>query len=185
MRARFGLKKYQRGILQVAGATQLGGVTGGTVPAVSDILLVLSTASGVARTGIAFHDDRVGLGSDDGRIITKRHQGAASNLFIDMGDDDAGSPVDHTGEWTSDVVTESAFAVACTSEDTGTWDESLAAVGVYTTLDTPDIVWNEFRAGGKGRTAGTNQCIATFQIREVADTGNNTIFEVDCTCIQT
>ncbi len=185
MRARFGLKKYQRGILQVAGATQLGAVGGGTIPSVSDIILTSSGASGVARTGMVFHDDRTGAGSDDGRILTKKHQQAAVTTFTDMGDDDAGSPVDHTGEWTTDGITESAWEVACTSEDIGTWDEPHAFVGFFTTLDTVDMIWQEFRSGGKARTPGTNRCVATFRIREVSTPANGTNFEVDCTTIQT
>lgn len=154
---------------------------GGTVPSVSDIVIVNTVGSGLCNAGISFHDDRTGSGSNDGRILTKRH----NNVYTDMGNDDAGSPVDHTGEWTSDVITESEWEVACISEDTGTWDFPYAAVGVYTTLDTPDLHWRENRSGGKGYTPGTDRCVATFRIREVADTGNFTDFEVDCSAVQT
>lgn len=183
MRARFGLKKFQRGILQVAGATQIGAVSGGTVPLVNDIFLTSTGTSGAAATGIVFHDDRAGGGSNDGRILTKKKQQNAVTTFIDMGLDD--NSFDHTGEWTSDAVTESEWQVACTSEDVGAWDTPHAAVGTYTTLDTVDILWQEFRIGGKARSPGTNQCIATFRIREVATPANGTNFEVDATCIQT
>ena len=177
-------KRKQRGSIMSHSCTVvLAG--GGLSPFVSDILLTSTAASGVGRTSIIFHDDRVGVGGDDGRVLTKRHQGAGANVFTDMGDDDAGAPVDHTGEWTAETVTESEWEVACTSEDTGTWDTFHAAVGVFTTLDTVDMIWGEFRSGGKGRTAGTNRCVATFRIREVADTSNFVDFEVDCTVIQT
>lgn len=184
MRERFGLKKFQRGILQLAtGGTMIAAGGGGTIPAVTDILLFDTGSTGAARTSIRYHDDRAAAGSNDGRILTKLHQNNGASTYTDLGNDD--TPTDHTGEWTTDVVTESDFEVACTSEDTGTWDESFAAVGVFTGLDTADMAWSEFRGGGKGRAAGTNQCIATFEIREVADTGNNTVFEVDCTADQT
>ena len=106
-----------------------------------------------------------------------------------MGNDDANPAVDHTGEWTSDTLVGSPqgslYEVACTSEDSGTWDVPFAAVGVYTSLDTRDMSWHEHRDGGKSYTPGTSTVTATFRIREIANTNNFTEFQVICTNIQT
>lgn len=154
---------------------------GGTVPLVSNITLAHSVGSGLVNCSIIFHDDRVGVGSDDGRILTKRH----NTVYTDMGDDDNGSPVDHTGEWTSDAVTESEWEVAMVSLTSGSWDFEYAALGVYTTLDTVDMQWRLNRTGGKGYTPGTNSVFCTFRIREVADTANGDNFNVIATATQT
>lgn len=152
----------------------------GTVPSVSNIYIAEELyPTTLGRCGIVFHDDRTGVGSDDGRILTRR-SGVAT--YYDLGSDELA--VDHTGEWTTDVIVESEWEVACTSEDIGTWDTFYAAVGTYTSLDTPDMLWMMLRAGGKGYVAGTDRCKATFRIREVADTGNYADFTVDCYVVQ-
>ena len=158
----------------------------GTIPLVTDIHILKTGATGTSRAGIRFHDYRAGLGSDDGRILTKIHRAGTITTITDMGDDDTSpTPVDHTGEWTSDPVTESAWEVANTSISSGTFSFAHAAVGVYSTLDTRDMLWQKQRPGGPSRTPGTSQVIAQFRIREVADTANGTDFEVKLTAIQT
>lgn len=154
---------------------------GGTVPLVSNITISNTVSSGLCNAAIRFHDFRAGVGSDDGRILTKRHNA----VYTDMGDDDAGSPVDHTGEWTSDAVTDSDWEVAMISLTSGSWTFEHAALGVYTTLDTQDMEWRMNRGGGKGYTPGTSSVFCTFRIREVADTGNFDNFNVICSAIQT
>lgn len=159
-------------------------VVGSTTPSVSNIEILFSGTSGRTDVGIVFHDG----GSDDGRVLTKKHFSQDTNpaTFVDMGNDDAGTPVDHTGEWTTDVVTESEWEVACVSiEDGGPFDDQHANVGTYTTLDTTDMLWEIVRPSGKSRTPGTSVLNATFRIREVADTGNFTEFTVKLTAIQT
>ena len=152
----------------------------GVVPLVTDIVLDFSDDIGPNNVGLIFNDDAQGVGAINN--IVKRHK----TTYTVMGDDDAGSPVDHTGEWTSDGgVDGSLFEIACDSLSMGVWSTEPAAVGVFTSLDTIDLLWNVNRTGGKGRTAGTTQVIGQFTIREIADTGNSTTFEVDCTNTQT
>ena len=149
------------------------------VPSVSDIVLDFSDATAANNVGIIFNDVLQGVGAPNNMV--KRHK----LVYTVMGDDDAGSPVDHTGEWTPISNDGSLFEIACDSLSMGTWDTEPAAVGVFTSLDTADLLWNVNRPGGKGRTPGTTQVIGQFTIREIADTGNSTTFEVDCTNTQT
>lgn len=174
-----GLMKYQRGMLSGFGVKRAAWGGGGIVPLVTDIVIVHQVSPNTgALAGIVFNETTVGSVEE----LVKRK--TIAGTYTVMGDDDAGSPVDHTGEWTDETAVASEWEVACTSEDTGSWDTSHAGVGSYTTFSTSDMNWYETRAGGKGYTAGTSQCIATFRIREVADTANNTDFEVDCSAIQ-
>ena len=146
----------------------------------TDIVLDFSDDIGPDNVGIIFNDVLQGIGAIN--TMVKRHK----TVYTEMGDDDAGSPVDHTGEWTPDSgVNGALFEVACDSLSMGVWSTEPAAVGVFTAMDTEDILWNVNRTGGKGRTAGTTQVIGQFTIREIADTGNSTTFEVDCTNTQT
>jgi hypothetical protein len=150
---------------------------GGVTPFVSDIEIEDSVASGQCAARIRF-----GSTGGDSRDLYKEH---ALGSFSLMGDDDASSPVDHTGEWTTQVITASEWEVAMLSLDSGSFLTTFVGLGVYTTLDTADIIYGNFRVGGKGYTPGTTTGTATFRIREVADTGNFVDFEVICTAIQT
>lgn len=166
----------QASIIGVAGIQSAGGV----VPSVSNIVILFSDDTAANNVGIIFNDVAQGVGAVNSMV--KRHD---LSYFL-MGNDDAGSPVDHTGEWTPNAgVDGSLFEVACTSLSMGVWSTEPATVGTYTALNTADIIWNVNRPGGKGRTPGTTQVIGTFQIREIADTANNTIFTVDVTNTQT
>ena len=171
--------KYQRGAISfAAGVVDIMAGGGSTVPLVSNIIISDSTASGLINVGIVFNESTVGSVTE----LVKRH---FNSVYSVMGNDDAGSPVDHTGEWTSDSVTAADWEVACTSEDTGTWDTPHAAVTVYTTFASSNMNWLEHRPGGKSYVAGTDRCVGTFRIREVADTANNDDFTVDVSAIQT
>ena len=170
--------KFQRGSISFAAGVVDILAGGSTIPLVSNIIISDSTASGLINVGITFNESTVGSVEE----LVKRH---FNSVYSVMGDDDAGSPVDHTGEWTSDTVTASAWEVACTSEDIGTWDTPHAAVTVYTTFATSNMNWLEHRPGGKSYTPGTDRCVGTFRIREVADTANNDDFTVDVSAIQT
>lgn len=158
---------------------------GGTTPSVSNIEILFTGSVGATRAAIVFHDDRAGLGSNDGRILTKKHFAGGSTTFTDMGNDDASPAVDHTGEWTSDVIVESEWEVANVSIQSGTFTAAHAAVGVFSPLNTKDMVWQKARPGGKGRTPGTSIVESRFRIREIADPGNFTEFAVKLTAIQT
>jgi hypothetical protein len=149
----------------------------GVVPFVSDIEIEDSVSSGQVAARIRF-----GSTGGDSRDLYKEH---ALGTFFLMGNDDASVPVDHTGEWTSEVITASEWEVAMLSLDSGSFLTTFAGLGVYTTLDTADIVYGNFRIGGKGYTPGTTTGTATFRIREVAVPANFTDFEVICTGIQT
>ena len=166
------------------GIANAGGA-GGVVPFVSDIEIIQNVSSGVAQAGLQFNYPTGGLGTEDARVLTRRN----TAVFTDMGLDNAAVPVDHTGEWTSAVITPSEWEVACVSEDVGSWDISAAVVGVYvnlSTLGTSTIFkWSERRLGGKGYSPGTNTVTASFRLREVAVPGNFTDFQVICTAIQT
>ena len=151
---------------------------GAVVPNVTDMELIQSVATGQARSGIKFNESTVGS-------VESLVQVVGVSGFALLGFDDQGVPVDHTGEWTDQTVVASEWEVACTSEDSGTWDFAFAAVGVYTSFATADMAWYEFRVGGKAYTPGTDTVTATFRIREVADTANFTDFEVIATAIQT
>lgn len=151
----------------------------GVTPFVSNIYVEHTTDAAIARAGVKFHESTV---SDDGRIISKIN---GLGNFTDMGDDDDSPPVDHTGEWTSETIVESEWEVACISENTNTWDNFYAAVGVYSTLDNQDMQWYMTRPGAKNYIPGTDRCIATFRIREVADTANYTDFDIEAVAIQT
>jgi hypothetical protein len=144
---------------------------------VTDIEILFSDALAANNVGIVFNESTVGAPQN----IVKRHK----TVFTVMGNDDAGAPVDHTGEWTPVANSGALFEVACISLSMGTWDTEPAAVGVFTSLDTVDLLWNVNRIGGKGRTPGTTQVIGQFTVREIADTGNSTTFGVDVTNIQT
>jgi hypothetical protein len=157
---------------------------GGTTPSATDVVMTESTpvGSGRAYTGISFHEN-ANAGGNDGRVITGQSGTTALLGWTDLGTDDAA--VDHTGEWTTDTVTESEWEVACTNIVSGTFTSAYAAVGTYTTLDTADITWTCNRiTAGKGRTTGTKQVVADFTIREVADTSNSTTFRVTLTATQ-
>ena len=169
---------------------RLGGVwrlvfSGGTIPFVSNVEIKHTGGSGATRCGIIFHDDRAGAGSNDGRILTKKHFAGGVESIVDMGNDDAVPAVDHTGEWTLDPVIESEWEVANTSIESGAFTSFHAAVGVYTALNVKDMLWQINRTGGKGRTPGTSVVNSTFRIREVADIANFTSFTVKLTAIQT
>lgn len=154
--------------------------TGGgvVVPLVTDIVIDFSNDTAANNVGIIFNDVIQGVGAVN--TIVKRHK----TTYTVMGNDD--QPVDHTGEWTPNAgVDGSLFEIACDSLSMGVWSTEPAAVGVFTSLDTADLLWNVNRPGGKGRTAGTTQVIGQFTIREIADTGNSTTFEVDVTNTQT
>lgn len=160
----------------------LAAPAGGTVPFVSDIEIITNVSSGSGIAAIRFHDDRTGAGSDDGRIITRLN---GLSTYTDMGNDNASVPVDHTGEWTSDIIVESEWEVAYTNIVSGSFFSQFAAINVYTGLDTVDMQWRQSRPGGKAYTPGTSTVVADFRIREVADTGNFTDFQVTLTTIQT
>lgn len=179
MRGRFGLKKFQRGILQIAASGTMIPTAGGAVTiSVSNIIISDSVSSGQVHAAIVFNETTVGSVS----TLVKRHTAS----FILMGDDDAGSPVDHTGEWTTDGPAAADFEVSCTSEDVGTWNFPFASVGVYSDFTNSDMAWRETRTGGKGYTPGTDTCTGTFRIREVADPGGNfDDFTVQASAIQT
>lgn len=174
------LPRRQRGNLNLfpAGSTAVT-AEGGVVPLVTDILLDHSDGTAANNVGIIFNDVLQAVGAIN-TIVARRDL-----VYSEMGNDDA--PVDHTGEWTPNAgVDGSLFEVACTSLTMGTWSSEPAAVGVYTSLDTENIIWNVNRPGGKGRTPGTTQVIGDFRLREIADPGGNfTDFEVDVTNTQT
>jgi len=171
------LRKYQRGWFGEfpAGTMALLDV----IPLVNDIVLDFSDATAANNVGCIFNDVLQGVGAINNMV--KRHK----LVYTAMGDDD--TPTSHTGEWTPSAsgIVGSEWEVACTSLTMGTWDTEPAAVGVFTTLATDDLLWNVNRPGGKGRTPGTTQVIGDFNFREVADTGNSTLFELDVTNTQT
>ncbi len=154
----------------------------GVVPFVSDIVISSTVASGIANAAIVFSPSALGAGPWTNNQLLKQHSVASYSL---MGNDDATVPVDHTGEPWASAVTGSEWEVACISEDIGTWDFPHAAVGVYTSFATTDMRWREQRPGAKSYTPGTDRCVATFRIREVAVPSNFVDFEVDCSAIQT
>jgi len=141
----------------------------------SPVEILFSDAAGANNVGIIFDEATVGTPTE----MVKRHD----LTFILMGDDDAGSPIDHTGEWAASGNA-ALFEVACDSLSMGSWSSEAAAVGVFIAISAPRA-WNVNRAGGKGRTPGTTQVIGVFTVREIADTGNSTTFTVDVTNIQT
>ena len=151
---------------------------GGTVPLVTDMELITTVASGASRAGIMFNETTVGS-------VTSLVKRTGISTYFLLGNDDQTVPVDHTGEWTGDIVTAADWEVACVSLVSGTWDFQSAVVGVYSSLATADLSWYETRGGGKGYTPGTNTCTANFRIREVAVPANFTEFEVIATAIQT
>jgi len=154
-------------------------IIGQVVPLATDMFIESTVASGICNAGITFNE----LGALDAREIYKRHSVANDIL---MGNDDAGSPVDHTGEWTTQVITASEWEVACVNLVSGSWSVEHAAVGVYTTLSSAtDITWRMNRPGAKAYTPGTSQCIADFRLREIADTANFTEWEVTARAVQT
>lgn len=171
------LRKYQRGNLGVCPAGTMAQLQ--IVPLINDVVLNFSDATAANNVGIIFNDVLQGVGAINNMV--KRHK----LVYTAMGNDD--TPTDHTGEWTPSAggVVGSEWEVACTALSMGTWSTEPAAVGVYTALSTADILWNVNRPGGKGRTPGTTQVIGTMQLREVADTANNTIFNLDVTNTQT
>jgi len=140
---------------------------------VSNIVVSHSDAAGPNNVGIIFNEATVGTPTE----IVKRHD--LTNIL--MGNDD--QPVDHTGEWAS-FGNPALFEVRCDSLSMGTWSAEPAAVGVFIDMSVARA-WNVNRAGGKGRTPGTTQVIGNFTLREIADTGNTTTFNVDVTNIQT
>jgi hypothetical protein len=172
------LRKYQRGNFNVwpAGASAL---LGQIIPSITNVTLNFSDATAANNVGCIFNDVLQGVGAINNMV--KRHK----LTYTAMGNDD--TPTDHTGEWTPSAggVVGSEWEVACTSLSMGVWSTEPAAVGVFTTLATADILWNVNRPGGKGRTPGTTQVIGAMEFREVADTGNNTTFTLDVTNIQT
>lgn len=173
------LKKYQKGNLNVfpAGTQML--IDTQLVPFVqSGLVVVNEVASGLVNAGIVYNYT---TGAFDNNELIKRHNA----VYTAMGNDDAFTPYDYTGEPWAAIVTGSEWEVACTSEDTGTWDFPFAIVGTYNTFATADMAWRENRTGGKGYTPGTDSCTATFRIREVADTANFTSFTVQAIAIQT
>lgn len=151
---------------------------GGTVPLVTDIEVHTTVSSGTGNAGIAFSDTNIATLVTE---LVKRNV----LVYAVMGDDDAGSPVDHTGEWTGDAVTAADWEVAMTNLVSGTFSFAFAAVGVYTSFATADMQWRQNRGGGKGYTPGTSTVVADFTIREVADTGNATTFQVTLITTQT
>ncbi len=146
---------------------------------VTDIAISHSDDTAANNVGIIFNDVAQGVGGPN--TMVKRHD----LFYILMGFDD--DFVQHNGQWTTNIsVDGSLFEVACLSLSMGVWSSEPASVGVYTSLDTEDIIWNVNRPGGKGRTPGTTQVIGDFRVREIANpTDNFTDFEVDVTNIQT
>lgn len=160
--------------------------SGGTVPLVSDIEIKTTVTIGIGAAAIHFNYPTGGVGTEDARVLTKRN----AATFTDMGNDDASPPVDHTGEWTTDTITDSEWEVAWISTTSGgPWTTAYAAIGVYTLLsvlgETNVFMWRMHRTAGKGYTPGTSTITAVFRIREVADVSNFDDFEVICTSIQT
>ena len=155
-------------MMAVGGAAIIPSVT-------SPVEILFSSAVGPNDVGIIFNESTVGTPTE----MVKRHD----VTFILMGDDDAGPPVDHTGEW-APGGNASLFEVACDSLSMGSWSAEAAAVGVFIALSA-ERAWNVNRIGGKGRSPGTTQVIGVFTVREIADTGNSTTFTVDVTNIQT
>ncbi len=147
------------------------------MPSVSDIVIETTVGSGAGIASIYFNETTVGSIEE----LVKRNV----VTFAVMGNDDAGSPVDHTGEWTDQSAVGSEWEVAMTNLISGTFVTEFAAVGVYTSFATTNMFWQESRAGGKGYTPGTSTVVADFTIREVADTGNSTVFQVTLRTIQT
>ena len=152
--------------------------TGGGViiPAVTDIVIETTVASGTGVAGIYYNESTVGSIEE----LVKRNV----LVFAVMGNDDAGAPVDHTGEWTDKTAVGSEWEVAMTNLISGTFATAFAAVGVFTSFATANMFWTESRPGGKGYTPGTSTVIADFTIREVADTANSTVFQVTLRTIQ-
>ncbi len=178
MRGHYGLKKFQRGILQVAASNVFA--SGGPVSiATTDIDIINTVTSGLCNAGIVFNYTTGGFGNHE---LVKRHNSVHSLLGLD---DNTGGAVDHTGEWTAAAVGATLFEVACTTLITGAWDVQHVGVGSFVNFTTADMDWHENRPGGKGFTPGTDRCDATFRIREVADPGGNfDDFNVDASAIQ-
>lgn len=153
----------------------LGGEGTPSVAVTNPIEILFSDSAGANNVGIIFNEATVGTPTE----MVKRHD--LTNIL--MGDDDAGAPIDHTGEWAS-FGNPSLFEVACDSLSMGSWSAEAAAVGVFIDMSVARA-WNVNRAGGKGRTPGTTQVIGSFTVREIADTGNSSTFTVDVTNIQT
>lgn len=164
---------------------------GGLIPLITDIEIISTSGIGNEIAGIVFNFTGTGSPIIPTTAIHKKHK----LVFTLMGNDDATSPVDHTGEWTASTDAgllgspqSSLWEVACTSITSGTpgtWDVQAAIVGTYVNLGLRDILWSMNRPGGKGRTPGTDTITTVFRIREVADTGNFDEFGVICTAIQT
>lgn len=146
----------------------------GTVPSVSNIYIKHTVTSGPVNARF--------IANYLGTNANKLHKGH-NLVYTEMGNDDAASPVDHTGEWTSDSVTGADWEIACTSLITGSWDVEPVAVGTYVDLSVARE-WREHRIGGKSYTPGTDNCKANFRIREKADPTNFTDFTVDCYAVQ-
>jgi len=148
------------------------------VASVTDpVTILFSDDTAANNVGIIFNDTIQAVGTPTEMV--KRHD----LTYILMGDDDAGSPVDHTGEW-APGGNPSLFEVRCNSLSMGVWSAEAAAVGVFVDISV-DRIWNVNRPGGKGRVTGTTQVIGSFTVREIADTGNSTTFTVDVTNTQT
>ena len=171
------LRKYQRGNFNVWPVGMFAILE--IIPLINDIVLNFSDATAANNVGLIFNDVLQSTGAINNMV--KRHK----LVYTAMGDDD--TPTDHTGEWTPSAggIVGSEWEVACTALTMGVWSTEPAAVGVFTALSTADILWNVNRPGGKGRTPGTTQVIGDMEFREVADTANNTLFELDVTNIQT
>lgn len=172
-----GLPKFQRGFFRAPGMWH---DAGGITPSATNITVTHTVSSGVANAGVIFNYN------DDGNAhrLFMRQLGVVTTL----GNDSASA--NHDSEWTGgETITGTEWEVACTSEDSGTWDLAHASVGVYTDFSTAGSLtvfrWSERRSGGKGYTPGTNTCTATFRIREVADTSNFDDFQVIATATQT
>jgi hypothetical protein len=140
----------------------------------SPVVILFDDDTAANNVSIVFNESTVGTPTG----MVKNHDGT----FILMGDDDAGSPIDHTGEW-APSGNPALFEVACDSLSMGVWSTEAAAVGVFIDMSVART-WNVNRIGGKGRTPGTTQVIGVFTVREIADTGNSTTFTVDVTNIQ-
>jgi len=160
----------------LAAAAQQGASTP-SVAVTNPVTILFSDDTAANNVGIIFNDTIQAVGTPTEMV--KRHD----LTYILMGDDDAGSPIDHTDEWAA-FGNPSLFEVACDSLSMGVWSTEAAAVGVFVDMSV-DRIWNVNRPGGKGRTAGTTQVIGSFTVREIADTGNSTTFTVDVTNIQT
>lgn len=158
-----------------AGTIRLA-AAGATVPFVSDIEIVSVGGSGTQLAGIMFADTNVAT------LVTQLVKRNLS-VYAVMGNDD--QPVDHTGEWTSDVVVASEWEYALTNIVSGSYNTLGAAVGVYQTFAVADSLWTIFRLAGKGYTPGTSIVVGDFTIRNVATPANAVTFQVTLRSTQT